>query len=386
MHEPTASRRVPLLHAQTSATLSGGGATPVKRKGLGEIGRRWTMATSADKSLVDVDVNFDEAAFAAISRPILASEIEVVAPMVARLAKRAGTVATLVAPKQERADEEGGADDSGKQTNGEAIVNLLNNCLGSGMLTMGYAFSKAGILPSLATMAASAYLNRKTLLLNLDSCRLAECDPASAALGEKTFGRAGRVGLVALYTTFAFLCCVSYVTATADSLTGILTLALGAEPERTPLLVAAWALLLLPTTLVRSLKAVAALSFVAFVGGCVMLLAVSAYCARYLLFEHGFPDGFPDPSLRWLPPSCEALWFDPTAARGSVKGPTHPSSPATTTKRALPLTREASHHRPPPPPPLSPLSRCPGCRTTSRRCPSSCSSSRFSRVQTLGST
>ena len=46
-----------------------------------------------------------------------------------------------------------------------------------------------------------------------------------------------------------------YVTATADALSGILTLVLGAPPARLPLLIAAWAALLLPTTLLRSLQA-----------------------------------------------------------------------------------------------------------------------------------
>ena len=65
------------------------------------------------------------------------------------------------------------------------------------------------------------------------------------------------------------------------------------------LLIVAWALLLLPTTLVRSLKAVAALSFIAFVGGVVMLLAVSVYCTIYLM-GHGLP-GLAD--LHWFAPS-----------------------------------------------------------------------------------
>ena len=40
-------------------------------------------------------------------------------------------------------------------------------CARQGMLTMGFAIAKAGIIPALCMMALSAFLNRFTLLLNL---------------------------------------------------------------------------------------------------------------------------------------------------------------------------------------------------------------------------
>ena len=81
---------------------------------------------------------------------------------------------------------------------------------------------------------------------------------------------------------------MSYVDAAADAVEGILSLLLGEEPPALLTHVGCWALLLLPTTLIRSLKAVALLSFVAFMGGVVMLLAVFAYCLEDLLTA-GFP-------------------------------------------------------------------------------------------------
>ena len=208
------------------------------------------------------------------------------------LSKSAGN---LLAPPDKETEEV----EQETQTNGEAIVNLLNNCLGSGMLSMGYAFAKAGIIPTFFMMCLSAFLNRYTLLLNVQSNRLAGTDPASAALGETAFGSPGRIALIILYSVFGFLCCVSYVDAAADAACGLLELILGSTPSTVPVLIGCWAVLLLPTTLLRSLKAVALLSFVAFLGGIVMLAAVSAYCFQELL-EKGFP---PLDSLSWGPPS-----------------------------------------------------------------------------------
>ena len=198
---------------------------PQHRNMLGNVGRAYTFASVDEKSLKQYAETHERIGFAGMGRIISHSDIIDVAPRLASLVKRTNTMAgLLLAPEPTKVED---PDDTELQTNGEAIVNLLNNCLGSGMLTMGFAFAKAGILPSIATMLLSSFLNRYTLLLNLDSCKLAQCDAASAALGEAAYGRAGRIGLVLIYSTFSFLCCVSYVTATADALTGILALFFG---------------------------------------------------------------------------------------------------------------------------------------------------------------
>ena len=105
-------------------------------------------------------------------------------PIAQKLAEYSAEMAKLASPADddslEIVDE-----DASLQTNSEAIVNLLNNCLGSGMLTMGFAIANAGIVPAICMMMLSAFLNRFTLLLNLHTCTLAGCDPASAEIGEK---------------------------------------------------------------------------------------------------------------------------------------------------------------------------------------------------------
>jgi hypothetical protein len=212
-------------------------------------------------------------------------------------AKTAKSAGNLLAPPDKPIPPK--PDEVELQTNGEAIVNLLNNCLGSGMLSMGYAIGKAGILPTLVTMLLSAYLNRYTLHLNIRSNQIAHTDPSTAALGEATFGAPGKIALILLYSTFGFLCCVSYVDASADAVAGLLELVVGSAPPTMPTLVGCWAVLLLPTTLLRSLKAVALLSFVAFLGGIVMLIAVTLYCLSELL-DKGFPSVA---DLAWVAPS-----------------------------------------------------------------------------------
>ena len=82
--------------------------------------------------------------------------------------------------------------------------------------------------------------------------------------------------MIVLYTVFAFLCCVSYVDASADAVEGLLELFAGKDLNNTAVVLGCWLLLLLPTTLIRSLKSVALLSFVAFIGGWVMPLLLSS--------------------------------------------------------------------------------------------------------------
>ena len=172
------------------------------------------------------------------------------------------------------------------------------------MLTMGFAIGNAGILPAVILMVLSAFLNRYTLLLNRRVCLLCGCDPATADVGERAFGLIGRVTMILLYTVFAFLCCVFYVDASADAVEGLVELFVGKDINSTVVVIGCWLLLLVPTTLIRSLKSIALLSFIAFLGGCVMLASVSAYCALELS-RRGLP-ALAD--LAWTPPSAAAFF------------------------------------------------------------------------------
>lgn len=295
-------RAEPLLPAAPAA------AAPSKRTAAG----RWRVLRHVTRSLQSMD---SKAFMAPHGRVITRGALGESSRFTAGLQRRISVVGGLIAPPDKKlsvllheADEAAEVTPAAEaaaaslQTNGEAIVNLLNNCLGSGMLSMGFAIAKAGILPALGMMLFSAVLNRYTLLLNVTTNGLAKTDPASAELGAHAFGGAGRVTLILLYSVFGFLCCVSYVDAAADAVEGLLALVLSADatPPSRLVLIGCWAALLLPTTLVRSLKAVALLSFVAFLGGVVMLVAVSVYCAAQLAHT-----GLPAlGALAWGPPSA----------------------------------------------------------------------------------
>ena len=283
-------KRVPLVKLNRSQSE---GVAEGSRPSLGFIGRRATVAGRRDARRQFADSRRLDSQFLDYSHALVLTPKDIAdySPVAARMFARMASVAEYIAPadREPSAEEAVGKEEEvGLQTNSEAIVNLLNNCLGSGMLTMGFAVAKAGILPSIAMMLLSTFLNRFTLLLNLRSCQLADADPASSEIAEKAFGGVGRVAFILLYSTFGFLCCVSYVDAAADAMSGLLSLVLADEPPTSLVLVGCWALLLLPTTLLRSLKAVALLSFVAFAGGVLMLAAVSIYCTEQLLV-HGLP-------------------------------------------------------------------------------------------------
>lgn len=251
-----------------------------------------------------------------------------------RLERRVTMIGAMLAPADKEGLIESGPAAETLQTNGEAIMNLLNNCLDSAMLSMGFAVAKAGILPALLTMAVSAYLNRYTLLLNVKANELAQTDPVSSDLGMRAFGNPGRIALIVLYSLFGFFCCVSYVTAASDALGGLAQLALPGEgPPAKLMMIACWALLLLPTTLVRSLKSVALLSFVAFLGCLVMILAITGCCIAELSTT-GLPSVS---SLAWLPPSASdfasafpilLLIFSIQAGGGVVLATMRDTSPA----------------------------------------------------------
>eukprot|EP00931_Biecheleriopsis_adriatica_P087901 TRINITY_DN62303_c0_g1_i1.p1 TRINITY_DN62303_c0_g1~~TRINITY_DN62303_c0_g1_i1.p1 ORF type:complete len:504 (-),score=81.58 TRINITY_DN62303_c0_g1_i1:42-1553(-) len=177
-----------------------------------------------------------------------------------------------------------------RQTNWEASVNLLNNCLGVGILGMAYAISQTGILVGLGLTVCSVCLNGYTLLLHQKACKLIGCSAGGTELAEQMFGQVGRSTMVLLVVFFGFFCMVAMVSALTNSFTGILSLFLPASaiPSSRGCMVLSWATLLLPPTYIRSLKDVAPLSFVAFISCLVLVTMVIATCIVRLI-ERGLP-------------------------------------------------------------------------------------------------
>lgn len=175
------------------------------------------------------------------------------------------------------------------QTNGEAIVNLLNNCLGSGMLGIAFALSLTGIGVGLACMLVSALLNKFTLVLHIKACDIACADPTTAEIAEKAFGNSGRLFMLVFMLLFGFFCMTSMVDGSADAVLGFLPfLNIPTPTSMTPVILGTWLVLLVPPTLIRSLKSVAMLSLVAFIGGLVVMGAVVCQCVL-ILSKQGLP-------------------------------------------------------------------------------------------------
>mmetsp|Transcript_32265 Transcript_32265/g.92894 ORF Transcript_32265/g.92894 Transcript_32265/m.92894 type:complete len:542 (+) Transcript_32265:102-1727(+) len=184
------------------------------------------------------------------------------------------------------------------QSTAEAVLNLLNNCLGSGMLAIAFCISKAGIIPSFILIALSILFNRTTLVQIIKTCKIAQCDAASATIGEIAVGKAGRLALIVSYTLLGYFCMVSYVNATTDSLTSLVNLVTGTgagEPYYAKMGLSAvqfkmlvWAVVLVPTTFIRSLKGAAVMSLVSFAGAGILCVCILINCGGSLM-KQGLP-------------------------------------------------------------------------------------------------
>jgi amino acid permease len=196
------------------------------------------------------------------------------------------------------------------QTNSEAIINLLNNCLGVGILGVAYSLKHTGLLAGLIVMVCSAFLNALTLLMHQRACEKLGISSGGTELAERVLGTSGKAFYVVLLTFFGFFCMVAMVSGTTDGMTGLLKLLLGKDAISSTfhcsgsspcasIMISCWIVLLVPATYIRSMKNIATLSAVAFAGCLVLVTAMICTCA--VKFSK---DGFPKAtSIHWFPPS-----------------------------------------------------------------------------------
>lgn len=290
---------------------SGGDATPLKHAGTVSFGapslplgkpalhKSWTIASPKEKQWQDVEIHTEDF-LKGKAAVFTVKEMEkqgraIAAPL------RATTQAfqALVPPPAiGEEDKEGKMLEKPHEaaagcTNGEAMTNLLNNCLGSGMLGMGFCIANLGLVGGLLVMLLSAFLNQRTMMMNLASCKYAGCKPASTEIGSKAYGKVGQLTLVFMVVFMGFFCMVSYVDATADSLSGLIDslLPIGPVPKpqitKTTLAIVCWAAMLVPPTFLRSMSLVAVLSFFAFCGGVLIVISLSVVCIQILASGEG---------------------------------------------------------------------------------------------------
>lgn len=157
------------------------------------------------------------------------------------------------------------------QSNSEAIFNMLNNALGVSLLAVSWVCSKIGLLPALMLYALSCFLNRYTLLLVFRSCQLSKVKVSYPDVARFCFGSTG-FSVVALIMTSQ--CCITstaYVVTVGEVLFDVVPLS---RKGATML----GMLLLMPFTLIRSLKRIAILSTLATIACLLELLCIALPC------------------------------------------------------------------------------------------------------------
>mmetsp|Transcript_118082 Transcript_118082/g.220736 ORF Transcript_118082/g.220736 Transcript_118082/m.220736 type:complete len:503 (+) Transcript_118082:71-1579(+) len=158
-------------------------------------------------------------------------------------------------------------------TNGQAMLNLLNNCLGSALLSIGYAVSKLGVIGGAVTIVFAALINRYTCMMSMETSKIAQQDPATTAATEMALGKPGKVVQLVVFFGIGFSCMVSYLTASTDAVVAFLKLA-EIEINEKIVTVLVWFFLNFPPSLIRSLQSMATFSMIAFIGSIFMVGAI----------------------------------------------------------------------------------------------------------------
>lgn len=295
-----------LRHAVSTTQLD----TPPQPLARPKLQKSWSFHSTSDLQFKDVKVDelLNQSVAAPFTVEMISDQNEVIGGMLRGTITLLTGVAypTAALPPVDEVDEEKLENENTVAcTNGEAMLNLLNNCLGSGMLGMGFCIAQTGLLGGFLIMIFSAFLNRYTLMLNIKSCKYAGCKPASTEVGSIAYGTPGRLLLVCMVVLLGFFCMVSYVDASADAVAGLLRTFMteGAVPSQKSIAVLCWLVLLVPPTLIRSMSLVAMLSFMAFIGSIVIILSVSIVCLQILIVE-GLP---PIDQVRLFPESVSGL-------------------------------------------------------------------------------
>lgn len=177
-----------------------------------------------------------------------------------------------------------------------SIFNLSAATLGAGTLSLPYAVSLVGVrlaLILIAVAVAAAFLSVELLVGALDAARCHTYELVT----RKRLGARAAVGVELAILAFCVGTCVAYTIALGDILEALLVrpglLPAWAPHTREQLMVCAWALLLLPISLPRSLAALQGATCFGTLALCVLVGTVCAHAARAA--ERGQPRAPPPP-------------------------------------------------------------------------------------------
>ncbi|KAG8465378.1 hypothetical protein KFE25_002685 [Diacronema lutheri] len=195
------------------------------------------------------------------------------------------TTPLLTPADQQRGVSSEHADERPVATAGIAgsIFNLSAATLGAGALSLPYAVSLIGVrlaLVLLGIAVAGAFLSIELLVDSLDAARCATYELVTA----KRLGRRAAACVEAAILAFCVGTCVAYTIALGDILDALLVkpqfLPAWAPRTRSQLMVGAWALVLLPISLPRSLAALQGATFLGTLALCVLVGTVCAHAIR----------------------------------------------------------------------------------------------------------
>lgn len=161
-----------------------------------------------------------------------------------------------------------------RQTRAEAVLNLLVNLLGPGILTMPRAVANVGVVTAIFLMTAVAVANRYTLLLVLWMSETMLDETSLPEMGRHVFGQAGLLVVTISYLLLTGGMMVAYLIVVADIL--------GQMPPLSGLpwlaLVASAAALCLPGAVLKSLRYSALLGIVCACGVVALLTSLLLTC------------------------------------------------------------------------------------------------------------
>jgi len=166
------------------------------------------------------------------------------------------------------------ASTSGGQTRAEAVLNLVVNLLGPGILTMPRAVANVGVVPGIFLMTVVAVANRYTLLLVLWMSETMLDETSLPEMGRHVFGQAGLLVVMVSYLLLTGGMMVAYLVIVADILGQLLPLA--GLPRLA--LVAAAAALCLPGAVLKSLRHSALLGIVCAFGVVALVTSLLGTC------------------------------------------------------------------------------------------------------------
>eukprot|EP00947_MAST-08B_sp_MAST-8B-sp1_P001931 g1931.t1 len=193
---------------------------------------------------------------------------------------------------------------SRKSTLPASVFNLVATIIGGGVLSLPFAFAKAGLVLGIGSIVLSAAMSDFSVYILVAAARRSGT-ASFEELAQKAFGTASKVITVTLVFLLTYCCCVAYIVLIGDLATPVAELAVhpaggeggadaGAHSLRTAVMAIAISCVL-PLCFMKTLHALRFTSFLC-IGSVTMLMITVAYRTLSCRAEHGSAPGPPFPT------------------------------------------------------------------------------------------